>query len=130
MIENNYAVAQIVGGKMDVKCDTGMFGDPLPGTQKGCFCDDVGLLTEEKIITDQQYFANQAAVEADRQLAEALQLQMQQEAAYNEQRMAEIASYEAEMTAQYEAEQAADAAWAEQQYQEYKSWMIAEMNAQ
>jgi hypothetical protein len=38
---------------------------------------------------------------------------MEQEAAYNQQRMAEIAAYEAEMTAQYEAEQAADAAWAE-----------------
>ena len=51
MIENNYAVAQIVGGKMDVKCDNGMFGDPLPGTAKACFCDDVGLLTEAKIMS-------------------------------------------------------------------------------
>jgi hypothetical protein len=130
MIETNYAVAQIVGGKMDVKCDNNMFGDPLPDTKKGCYCDDVGVLTEAKIISDQQYFANQWQVEQDRQLAEALQLQMEQEAAYNAQRLAEIAAYEAEMTAQFEAEQAADAAWAEQQYQEYKAWMIAEMDAQ
>ena len=99
MIETNYAVAQIVGGKMDVKCDNNMFGDPLPGTQKGCYCDDVGILTESKIISDQQYFSNQWQVEQDRQLADALQLQMEQEALYNEQRLAEIAAYEAEMTA-------------------------------
>jgi hypothetical protein len=34
------------------------------------------------------------------------------------------------MTAEYEAEQAADAAWAEQQYQEYKAWMVSQMDAQ
>jgi hypothetical protein len=53
MVQTNYAVAQIVGGKMDVKCDNSMFGDPLSGVKKGCYCDDMGVLTESRIIADQ-----------------------------------------------------------------------------
>ena len=58
MIESNYAVTQITGGASDVQCDNNSFGDPLPGTRKGCFCDDVGALTNEKIAADMAYFAN------------------------------------------------------------------------
>jgi hypothetical protein len=60
MISNNYAVTQISGGKSDIRCTNSQFGDPLPGVQKGCFCDDVKKLSNEKIIADQLYWANQA----------------------------------------------------------------------
>lgn len=39
-------------------CNNKQFGDPLPGTRKGCFCDDVGALNDAKIGADMAYFAN------------------------------------------------------------------------
>jgi len=58
MLESRYAVTMISGSATDVQCNNNMFGDPLPGTRKGCFCDDVGALSEAKIGADMAYFAN------------------------------------------------------------------------
>jgi hypothetical protein len=113
MLETQYAVTQIKGRATDIKCDNAQFGDPLPGTRKGCFCDDVGALTDDKIGADLAYFHNQYQVEQDKLLQEQLQMQMAAEAQANQDRLAAIEAYKQEMTAQYEAEQAADAAWAE-----------------
>lgn len=69
MIESRYAVTQIqgtAGSSIDVTCNNQQFGDPLPGTRKGCFCDDVGALTDKKIGADMAYFANMAQVEQDK----------------------------------------------------------------
>lgn len=70
MLETQYAVTQIKGRATDIKCDNAMFGDPLPGTRKGCFCDDVGALTDDKIGADLAYFHNQYQVEQDKLLQE------------------------------------------------------------
>jgi hypothetical protein len=58
LLESRYAVTQITGSATDIKCTNSQFGDPLPGTRKGCFCDDVGALNDEKIGADMAYYAN------------------------------------------------------------------------
>jgi hypothetical protein len=54
---------------------------------------------------------------------------MASEAQYNADNLAAIEAAKQQQIADFQAEQAADAAWAEQQYQEYKTWMLAEMDA-
>lgn len=36
-----------------IRCDNARFGDPLPGTPKACFCDDIGKMSKNQITSQQ-----------------------------------------------------------------------------
>jgi len=58
MLTKNYAVLNIQGGASNVGCNNKVLGDPIVGQPKHCFCDDVGFLTEDRILADQAFFEN------------------------------------------------------------------------
>jgi hypothetical protein len=58
MIEKNYAVVKVEGGMTNVRCDVKTLGNPIEKENKHCFCDDVGYLTENRILADQAYWEN------------------------------------------------------------------------
>lgn len=41
-------------GNSPVKCSNAQFGDPLPGTGKSCFCDDIGKMNPNQIKSSQE----------------------------------------------------------------------------
>jgi hypothetical protein len=57
MLSNSFSY-KLSSGDAPVKCNNANFGDPLPGTPKSCFCDDIGEMTSEQIKSRQDF--NQA----------------------------------------------------------------------
>lgn len=42
-------------GNEPVKCNNNVFGDPLPGTPKACFCDDIHKMSHNQITSFQEF---------------------------------------------------------------------------
>jgi hypothetical protein len=75
MITKNYAVLNVQGGGANVRCDTATLGNPVDKETKHCYCDDVGLLTEERILADQAFWENQFVLEERKKQQELMDLQ-------------------------------------------------------